>query len=142
MNKTSIKKIVLVCLIACFALNTTAVAAMIACHKSTMVQTYVSSTDVPCHGADKMDLNPMSIKTEIDTQATVIKDQRIQDHTTQDHSAECQSFSCGHCPLLTQALPPNTLGWFPSNHTNYPPYDDINVSAIADGIDYPPKHLS
>lgn len=137
MNKTSIKKIVLVCLIACFALNTTAAAAMMTCHESTMAQAHISSTEAPCHGADKKDLKSISAKTEIYTQATV-----IQDYTTHDHSAECQSFSCGHCPIVTQTLLYNTLGWFPSNHTNYPPYDDINVSAIADGIDYPPKHLS
>lgn len=134
MNKTSIKKVVLISLIACFALNTTAVAAMMACHESTRVQAHVSSTDAPCHGADKMDVNPISIKTEIDTQATVIQ--------AQDHSAECQSISCGHCVLLTQLLSYNTRSWFPSNHTNYPPYDDINVSAIAGGIDYPPKRFS
>ncbi len=124
-NKVNIKKLVLVWLIACFTLNTTVVAAMQVCHESTMAPTEMSDTDVPCHEAEKNTTEQVS----------------MQQADAQDHSADCHSFSCGHCQLLTQISLLNTspIGLSPADHTNYTPYDDINVSAIIDGIDYPPK---
>lgn len=77
-------------------------------------------------------------------QLSMMKSQiHVEMDSTYGHSTECHSLSCGHCPLLTQpSLYHNVLSWSPNNHINYLPYYDINVSAIAESIDYPPKLCS
>lgn len=139
MNKKSIKKFLLVWLVACFTVNTTTVAAMMLCHDPAIDQTHALSTEeVPCHNASEVNVQHlMDVKVEIDVQTTI-----SQGHATQDHSAECQSLSCGHCPLLTQAVSHNTLSWSQSNRSNYLPFDDTLLSSFSDGIDYPPKYFS
>ena len=131
LNRSNTKKLLLVWIMTSFILNSTAVLAMQTCHEFITGQAEVSDKEMPCHSALRS--NTVQVSMEMP------QFHELTEHNHQD-SAKCNSFSCGHCQALTQASLFNNLSInlpFPSG-LNHSLGDDVKVSILTYGIDYPP----